>query len=104
MPTENSMSPCSCDRKVRAGAALLSFFMGKPSLWCSVREGPSGMEEQTSAGWTTGAFTQKQRFARAHGKTNHLPRGDALWVAKSESASAFIFWDGRKYVWYQQSD
>jgi hypothetical protein len=32
------------------------------------------------------------------------PRGDALWVGKSESASAFIFWDGRKYVWYQQSD
>jgi hypothetical protein len=32
------------------------------------------------------------------------PKGDALWVAKSESASAFIFWDGKKYVWYQESD
>ena len=32
------------------------------------------------------------------------PKGDALWVAKSESASAFIFWDGKQFVWYQQSD
>jgi len=30
--------------------------------------------------------------------------GDALWVAKSESASAFIFWDGKKYGWYQETD
>ena len=32
------------------------------------------------------------------------PKGDALWVAKSESASAFIYWDGKQFVWYQQSD
>ena len=32
------------------------------------------------------------------------PKGDALWVAKSESASAFIFWNGKQFVWYQQSD
>ena len=32
------------------------------------------------------------------------PKGDALWVAKSESASAFIFWEGKQFVWYQQSD
>jgi hypothetical protein len=31
-------------------------------------------------------------------------RGDALWVAKSESASAFLYWNGRDYAWYQESD
>jgi hypothetical protein len=31
-------------------------------------------------------------------------RGDALWVAKSESASVIIFWNGVKYVWYQETD
>jgi hypothetical protein len=30
--------------------------------------------------------------------------GDAIWVAKAESASAFIYWDGNQYTWYQESD
>ena len=31
-------------------------------------------------------------------------RGEALWVEKSESSSAIIYWNGQKYVWYQQGD
>ena len=31
-------------------------------------------------------------------------RGDALHVAKTEAASALIYWDGSKYQWYQQGD
>lgn len=31
-------------------------------------------------------------------------RGEALWVEKSESASAIIYWDGKKYAWYHQGD
>lgn len=31
-------------------------------------------------------------------------RGDALWVEKTESASAIIFWDGTSFRWYQQGD
>jgi hypothetical protein len=33
----------------------------------------------------------------------HL-RGDALLVSKSEAASAFIYWNGTRYVWLQQGD
>lgn len=31
-------------------------------------------------------------------------RGDALYVEKTESASAIIYWDGAAYRWYQQGD
>jgi len=33
----------------------------------------------------------------------HL-RGDALFVGKSEAASALIYWNGKHYVWLQQGD
>jgi hypothetical protein len=31
-------------------------------------------------------------------------RGDALLVSKSESGSALIYWNGKRYVWLQQGD
>ena len=31
-------------------------------------------------------------------------KGDALLVAKKQSASAIIYWDGSSYQWYQQGD
>lgn len=31
-------------------------------------------------------------------------RGDALLVAKSEAASALIYWDGKSFRWYQLGD
>ncbi len=31
-------------------------------------------------------------------------KGEALLVEKSESASALIYWNGNRYVWYQQGD
>jgi hypothetical protein len=30
--------------------------------------------------------------------------GNALLVSKSEAASALIYWNGRRYVWFQQGD
>ncbi len=30
--------------------------------------------------------------------------GEALSVGKSESASGLIYWNGKKFVWYQQGD
>jgi hypothetical protein len=33
----------------------------------------------------------------------HL-RGDALLVGRSEAASALIYWNGKRYVWFQQGD
>jgi hypothetical protein len=31
-------------------------------------------------------------------------RGDALLVAKSEAASALVYWDGKSFRWYQLGD
>ena len=47
----------------------------------------------------------KTRFAHAAGEIS-VPRlrGDALLVEKSETASAFIYWNGKRYVWSQQGD
>lgn len=49
--------------------------------------------------------TPKATAARKVGRaTAPLLRGDALHVEKSESASALIYWNGRRYVWRQQGD
>ena len=40
----------------------------------------------------------------ADGKKPPKLRGDALIVIKTESASALIYWDGKRYAWYQQGD
>jgi hypothetical protein len=47
----------------------------------------------------------KDRVARGAGETSipHL-RGDALLVGKSEAASALIYWNSKRYVWFQQGD
>jgi hypothetical protein len=47
----------------------------------------------------------KARAAHAAGEVSvaHL-RGDALLVEKSETASALIYWNGKRYVWSQQGD
>ena len=37
------------------------------------------------------------------GPPPHL-RGDAILAGKSESASGLIYWNGRRFVWYQQGD
>lgn len=40
----------------------------------------------------------------ADGKPPPKLRGDAIMVIKTESASALIYWDGKRYGWYQQGD
>lgn len=41
---------------------------------------------------------------RLSSKIASQSKGDALLVEKQESASALIFWTGKKYVWQQQGD
>ena len=49
--------------------------------------------------------TPKAKAGRKIGKAAAaLLKGDALHVEKSESASALIYWNGRRYVWRQQGD
>jgi hypothetical protein len=47
----------------------------------------------------------KTRAGHAAGETS-TPRlrGDVLLVEKSEAASALIYWNGKRYVWFQQGD
>ena len=47
----------------------------------------------------------KGRLARGTDETS-VPRlhGEALLVGKSEAASGLIYWDGKRYVWFQQGD
>lgn len=40
----------------------------------------------------------------ADGKTPPKLRGDALYVIKTGSSSALIYWNGQRYAWYQQGD
>jgi hypothetical protein len=47
----------------------------------------------------------KDRMAREFGKANiRQLRGDALFLEKTEAASALIYWNGKRYVWSQQGD
>jgi hypothetical protein len=51
------------------------------------------------------SVTAKATAAKRIGKAAaRLLRGDALHVEKSESASALIYWNGRRYVWRQMGD
>jgi hypothetical protein len=47
----------------------------------------------------------KDRVPRKAGEVSlpHL-HGDAFLVEKSEAASALIYWNGKRYVWFQQGD
>lgn len=42
--------------------------------------------------------------AAARKRVGRAAKGDALHVEKSESAGALIYWNGRRYVWYQVGD
>jgi hypothetical protein len=53
----------------------------------------------------TWSVTRKSAAAKKLGKaTAGVLKGDALHVEKSESASALVYWNGRRYVWYQMGD
>lgn len=49
--------------------------------------------------------TPKARAVRKVGRAAAAKlKGDALLVEKSESASALIYWNGKRYLWRQQGD
>lgn len=51
------------------------------------------------------SVTPKTTAARKVGKSAAaLLKGDALHLEKSESASALIYWNGKRYVWRQRGD
>jgi hypothetical protein len=48
-------------------------------------------------------YSKGRAIHDAEGSVPHL-RGDALLVGKSEAASALIYWNGKRCVWFQQGD
>ena len=51
------------------------------------------------------SVTAKAAAAKQVGKpAAALVKGDALHVEKSESASALIYWNGKRYIWRQLGD
>jgi len=44
------------------------------------------------------------RAAQAAGGRGPKLHGDALLVSKSEAASALIYWNGKRYAWFQRGD
>lgn len=53
----------------------------------------------------TWSVTRRASARRTVGRTRaSFLKGDALHVEKSESAGALIYWNGRRYVWYQVGD
>ncbi len=48
-------------------------------------------------------YSKGRAAEEVKGSVPHL-RGDALLVGKSEAASALIYWNGKRYVWFQQGD
>jgi hypothetical protein len=48
-------------------------------------------------------YSKGRAAQEGQGSVPHL-RGDALLVSKSEAASALVYWNGKRYAWFQQGD
>jgi hypothetical protein len=46
-------------------------------------------------------YSKRREASDTNGQRFH---GDALLVSKSEAGSALIYWNGKRYVWFQQGD
>jgi hypothetical protein len=57
-------------------------------------------------GWMDGweVFCKKEVEKGVGEKETIRLKGDAILVVKLESSSGLIYWDGKKYLWYQQGD
>jgi hypothetical protein len=66
----------------------------------------AGAGENETFDWMDAWYTYRKQEVKRGADENKPPvlRGDALYVEKTESASAIIYWDGSMYRWYQQGD
>lgn len=62
-----------------------------------------GAGEEIGAGGDDFAWMDAWRV-RERSDAERIGTRDALWVAKTESASALIWWNGARYVWSQEGD
>jgi len=87
----------------KLGIAIVHGATGKVTIFgAGIAIGNGGDDFEWMDSWRV---YSKTRAAHAAGETS-VPqlRGDALLVEKSESASALIYWNGKRYVWSQQDD
>ena len=87
----------------KLGIAIVHGATGKVAiLGAGIAIGNGGDDFEWMDSWKV---YSKTRAAHGPGETSvpHL-RGDALLVEKSETASALIYWNGKKYVWSQRGD
>jgi hypothetical protein len=75
--------------------AILIFGAGNPNL-------NYGLNFDWMDMWTL--YPRGKTLKSFHEDYRPTLRGDALHIGKSESASAAIFWNGKKYIWYQVTD
>jgi hypothetical protein len=87
----------------KLGIAIVHGTTGKMTiLGAGIGIGNGGDDFEWMDSWQV---CSKTRAAHAADETS-VPRlrSDALLVEKSETASALIYWNGKRYVWSQQGD
>ena len=85
------------------GIAIVHGGIGKVTiLGAGIDIGNGGDDFEWMDSWQTHSKTRPDH-AQSETSLPHL-RGDALFVEKSDAASALIYWNGKRYVWSQQGD
>jgi hypothetical protein len=87
----------------KVGIAIIHRGWDKTSiLGAGVNIGNGGNDLEWMDSWQV---YSKDRAAREGGKTS-IPKlhGDALFVTNNDAASALIYWNGKRFVWFQQGD
>ena len=88
------------------GKSGIAIFHGKANRLVIVGAGRELGSGSDDFSWLN-AWHVFRRGPVERGADNKPPpklRGDALVVIKTESASALIYWNGKRYGWYQQGD
>ena len=84
----------------KIGIAIIRSATGKATiLGAGIPIGNGGDDFEWMDNWEVYSKQHKTSYANAP-----RFRGDALFVGKSEAASALIYWNGKRYVWLQQGD
>jgi hypothetical protein len=87
----------------KVGIAIVHGATGKVMiLGAGIPIGNGGDDFEWMDSWQVYSKTRARGDAK-ESSIQHF-RGDALLVEKKDAASAFIYWNGKKYIWSQQGD
>ena len=93
-------------RERATGKSGIAIFHGKANRLIIVGAGRDLGNGSDDFSWLNAwhVFRRGPAGQGADGKPPPKLRGDAIMVIKTEAASALIYWDGKRYGWYQQGD